>query len=138
MYAELFQVRAQLERASSAKQNEMLNFQKAASDKTSFEYDHSISSHNTSTRAHNKVIFIHPTNNDNYKDNEPKNESASESESKNDKRKYILGAPPPRLLRKRPSKMAIALLAKSLNQRSHTFVITIEHPDTHVQIAISG
>ena len=34
--------------------------------------------------------------------------------------------------------MAIALLAKSLNQRSHTFVITIEHPDTHVQIAISG
>ena len=92
--AELFQVRAQLERASSAKQNEMLNFQKVASDKTGLGYDHSISSHNTSTRAHNKVIFIPLANNDNSEDNEPKNESASESESKNDKRKYILGAPP--------------------------------------------
>ena len=32
--AELFQVKAQLERTSSAKLDEMLNFQKAASDKT--------------------------------------------------------------------------------------------------------
>ena len=34
--------------------------------------------------------------------------------------------------------MAISLLARSLNQRSHTSVITIEHLDTFVQIAING
>ena len=33
--AELFQVRAQLERTSSSKLDEMLNFQKSTSDKTS-------------------------------------------------------------------------------------------------------
>ena len=63
--AKLFQVRAQLERASSAKLDEMLNFQKATFDKTDLGYDQFISSHNTSTSAHNKVIFIPPTNNDN-------------------------------------------------------------------------
>ena len=41
--AELFQVRAPLERTSSAKLDEMLNFQKAAFDKTSLRYDHSLS-----------------------------------------------------------------------------------------------
>ena len=40
---ELFQVRAQLERTSSAKLDEMLNFQKATSDKTGLGYDHSLS-----------------------------------------------------------------------------------------------
>ena len=34
--AKLFQVRVQLERTSSAKLNEMLSFQKAASNKTGF------------------------------------------------------------------------------------------------------
>ena len=41
--AKLFQVRAQLERTSSAKLDEMLNFQKAAFDKTGLGYDHSLS-----------------------------------------------------------------------------------------------
>ena len=41
--AELFLVMAQLERTSSAKLDEMLNFQMSASDKTSFGYDHSLS-----------------------------------------------------------------------------------------------
>ena len=63
--AKLFQVRAQLEMASSAKLDEMLNFQKATFDKTDLGYDQSIFSDNTSTSAHNKVIFIPPTNNDN-------------------------------------------------------------------------
>ena len=40
---ELFQVITQLERTSSAKLDEMLNFQMSASDKTSFGYDHSLS-----------------------------------------------------------------------------------------------
>ena len=92
MDSELFQVKAQLERASSAKLDKMLNFQKPASDKTSLGYDHSISSHNTSTSAHNKVIFIPSANNDYYEDNEPKTKSASESE--NDKGNSILRATP--------------------------------------------
>ena len=47
--AELFQVRAQLERTSSAKLDEMLNFQKATFDKTSLGYDHSLS-----------LLVVHP------------------------------------------------------------------------------
>ena len=39
--AKLFQVRAQLERTSSAKLNEMLSFQKTTSDKTELAYDFS-------------------------------------------------------------------------------------------------
>jgi len=42
--AELFQLRAQLERTSSAKLDEMLNIHKVASNKTSLEYYHSLSS----------------------------------------------------------------------------------------------
>ena len=49
--AELFQVRAQLERTSSAKLDEMLNFQKFASNKLGLEYDHSLSSCSTSSNA---------------------------------------------------------------------------------------
>ena len=41
--AELFQVKAQLERTLSAKLDEILNFQKVASDKTGLMYDHSLS-----------------------------------------------------------------------------------------------
>ena len=70
----------------------MLNFQKKNSNKIDLGYDHSISSHNTSTSAHNKFIFIPPANNDNPKDNKPKTKSASES--KIDKGKSILGATP--------------------------------------------
>ena len=40
---ELFQVKAQLERTLRAKLDDMLNFQKAESDKTSLGYDHSLS-----------------------------------------------------------------------------------------------
>ena len=48
--AELFQVRAQLERISSAKLDEMLSIQKSASDRTSLGYDFS-SSNIASTSA---------------------------------------------------------------------------------------
>ena len=54
---ELFQVKAQLERASSSKLDEMLNFQKVASDKTGLEYDHSLSSCSTSSSALSNVTF---------------------------------------------------------------------------------
>ena len=87
----MFQVRAQLERTSSAKLDEMLNFQKSVSDKTGLEYDHSFSSCNISSNALNKVIFVSPANNDNCEVIEPKIEKVSED--KDDKGKSILGAP---------------------------------------------
>ena len=42
--AELFQIRAQMERTSSAKLDEMLSFQKSAFDKTGLGYDFSFPS----------------------------------------------------------------------------------------------
>ena len=89
---ELFQVRAQLERISSAKLDEMLNFQKSALNKTVLEYDHSHSSCSTTSNSLNRVIFVPPTNNDNSEVTDPKTENVSEDKS--DKRKSILGAPP--------------------------------------------
>ena len=83
---ELFQVRAQLERTSSAKLVEMLSFQKAASNKTGLGYDFSsLDIAFTST-----TVFVSPTNNVNFENNEFKTEIDSENI---DKGKYILGAP---------------------------------------------
>ena len=82
---ELFQLRAQLERTSSAKFDEMLNFQKFASDKTGLGY-------NTPSNALNRFIFVSPTNNDKSNITDPKIENVSEDKS--DKGKSILGAPP--------------------------------------------
>ena len=85
--AELFQVRAQLERTSSAKLNEMLNFQKVASDKSSLGYD--FSSPNIASSS--TTVFVSPIDNVNSENNESKIEIASENI---DKAKSILGAPP--------------------------------------------
>ena len=85
--AELFQVRAQLERTSSAKFDEMLRIQKSASDRTGLGYEFftpNISS--TST-----TVFVSPTNNVESKNNNVKTVLASENI---DKGKSILGAPP--------------------------------------------
>ena len=93
--AKLFQVRAQLERTSSAKLDEMLNVQKSASDRAGLGYDHFLSSCSTSSNALNRIIFVPPTNNDNSNNSKvinPKTESVSED--KFDKGKSILGAPP--------------------------------------------
>ena len=77
---------------SSAKLDEMLNFQKSASDKTSLGYDHSLSSCNTSSNALNRVIFVPPDNNDNSEVTDSKTKNVSKDKS--DKGKSILGAPP--------------------------------------------
>ena len=90
--AGLFQVRAQLERTSSAKLDEMLNFQKAVSDKTGLTYDHSLSSCSTSSSALNNVVFVSPPSNAKLEKIESKIENVSEV--KHDKGKSILGAPP--------------------------------------------
>ena len=85
--AELFQVRAQLERTSSAKLDEMLSLQKSTSDRTCLEYD--FSSPNIASTS--TTVFVSPTNNVESKNNNVKNVLASENI---DKGKSILGAPP--------------------------------------------
>ena len=64
--AELFQVKAQLKRTSSAKLDEMLSIQKSASDRTVLGYDFS-SSNIASTSA---IIFVPPSNNVEIENNE--------------------------------------------------------------------
>ena len=57
--AKLFQVRAQLERTSSAKFDDMLNIQKSASDRTGLRYG--LSSSNTTSSS--TTVFVPPANN---------------------------------------------------------------------------
>ena len=67
--AELFQVKAQLERTSSANLDEMLNFQKFESDKISQGYE--FSSPNIASSS-STTVFISPANNVNSENNECK------------------------------------------------------------------
>ena len=83
----MFQVRTQLERTSSTKLDEMLSFQKSASDRTSLGYDFS-SPNIASTSA---IVFVSPANNVESENNDVKTVLASENI---DKGKSILGAPP--------------------------------------------
>ena len=83
--AELFQVRAQLERTSSAKLDEMLSLQKSVSDRTDLGYDFSYPSIvSTST-----IVFVPLANNVEIEKNVVKNELDSENL---DNGKSILGA----------------------------------------------
>ena len=84
--AELFQVRAQLERTSSAKIDEMFSLQKSASDRIDLGYDFS----SPSIASTNTIVFVLPTNNIETENNVVKNDLASENI---DKGKSILGAP---------------------------------------------
>ena len=84
---ELFQVRAQLERTSSAKLDEMLNLQKSASDRTGLRYE--LASPNIASTS--TTVFVSPTNNIESDNNNVKTMLASENI---DKGKSILGAPP--------------------------------------------
>ena len=84
---ELFQVRAQLERTSSAKLDEMINLQKSASDRTGLGYDFS----SPSIASASTTVFLSLANNIETENNDVKNELASE---KIDKGKSIFGAPP--------------------------------------------
>ena len=85
--AELFQVKAQLERTSSAKLDEMLSIQKSASDRTGLGYG--LSSSNTASTS--TIIFVPPASNTKIENTDIKISLASENL---DKGKYILGAPP--------------------------------------------
>ena len=85
--AELFQVRVQLERTSSAKLDEMLSLQKSTSDRTCLGYGFS-SSNIASTST---TVFVTSSNNVEIDNNDVKTDLASENV---DKGKFILGAPP--------------------------------------------
>ena len=85
--AELFQFKAQLERTSSAKLDEMLSLQKSASDRAGLGYDFSSPSIATSST----IVFVPFDNNVETDNNDVKNELASENI---DKDKSILGALP--------------------------------------------
>ena len=84
---ELFQVRAQLERTSSAKLDEMLSLQKSASDRNSLGYDFS----SPSIASTSTTVFFPPANYVETENKNVKNELASENV---DKGKFIIGAPP--------------------------------------------
>ena len=84
---ELFQIRAQLERTSNAKLDEMLNFQKSTSDRTGLGYDFS-SPYIASTST---TVFVSPANNVESENNDVKTALASKNI---DNGKSILGAPP--------------------------------------------
>ena len=83
----LFQVKAQLERTSSAKLDKLLNLQKSVSDRTVLGYDFS-SPCGASTST---TVFVSPATNVDSKNNDVKTSLASENINKG---KSILGAPP--------------------------------------------
>ena len=84
---ELFQVRAQLERTSSAKLDEMLSFQKYGSNQTSLGYD--LFSSNIACSSTTMIVSL--ANNVDSENNDVKTSLANENI---DKGKFILRAPP--------------------------------------------
>ena len=85
--AELFQIRAQLERTSSAKLDEMLSIQKSASDRIGLGYG--LSSSNTASTS--TTVFVPPARNTETEKTDVKISLASENLNMG---KSILGAPP--------------------------------------------
>ena len=129
--AELFQVKAQLERTSSAKLNEMLSFQKSDSNRTGLGYN--FSSPNIASSS--TTVFISLANNVNSENNNCETDIASENV---DQGKSILGAPPKRE-RKRLETLGLRrLITKSINKKISIFIITVEFQGILVQIATSG
>ena len=85
--AELFQIRAQLERTSCAKLDEMFSLRKSTSDRTGLGYGFCFSNI-ASTSA---IVFVPLSNNVEIENNDVKTDLASENIGKG---KSILGAPP--------------------------------------------
>ena len=85
--AELFQVRAQLERTSSAKLDKMLSIQKSVSNRTGLRYGLSPSN----TASISTIVFVPPASNTEVENTDVKISLASENL---DKGKSILREPP--------------------------------------------
>ena len=128
---ELFQVRAQLERTSSAKLDEMLSLQKSASDQTGLGYGFSSST----TASTSSTIFVSHAINVGIKNNNVKTDVASENI---DNGKSILGAPLSKIRRKLKTLGIRRLTLKSLNKRSNISIIIVELSVILNQIAING
>ena len=129
--AELFQVKTQLERTSSAKLDEMLSVQKSSFDRSSLGYD--FSSPNIASSS--TTVFFPLANNVESKNNDFETVLASENI---DKGKSILGEPP-KLERKRVKTLGLRrVITKSLNKRSTISVIIVELQDILDQNATSG
>ena len=129
---ELFQVRTQLERTSSAKLDEMLSLQKSASDRTGLGYDF----FSPSIASISTTVFVPPANNIKTKNNVVKNELASENI---DNGESILGAPPN--LDKKEIKNLRAKKGNSQKpkqKKSSISVITVAQLDILDLIATSG
>ena len=129
--AELFQFRAQLQRTSNAKLDEMLCLQKSAYDRTCLEYGFSFSN----IASCSTTIFVPPSNNVETENNDVKIDLVSENI---DKGKSILGAPPKQDKKEAKNPRAKKADSKSLNKRISIFVITVELPIILDQIVISG
>ena len=115
--AELFQVKAQLERTSSAKLDEMLNLMKSASYRTDLGYDF------FSSNIASSSVFVSLANNVNCENNECKTDITSKNV---DKGKSILGEPP-KLEKKETRTLGLRrVITKSLNKKSSMSIITVE------------
>ena len=129
--ADLFQVKAQLERTSSAKLDEMLSLQKSAFDWTGLGYD--FSSHSIASTS--STVFVPPANNVEIENTNVKIDLASENI---DKDKSILGAPLKQDKKKVINLGLRRLTLKSINRRNSISVIIVELLVILDQIAISG
>ena len=115
---ELFQVRAPLERASSAKLDKMLSLQKSASDRIGLGYD--FSSPNIASTS--TIVFGPPANNVETENNDVKKELASENV---DKGKSILGAPLS-LIRKKLTTLGLRReILKNPNRKSNISIFIV-------------
>ena len=127
----LFQVKAQLERTSRAKLDEMLSFQKSVSNRTGLGYDF----FSSNIASSSTTVFVSPANNVNSKNNECKIDIASENIENG---KSILGAPP-KLENKETKTLGLRrVITKSVNRRSSMSVITMELQGILVEIATRG
>ena len=131
--AELFQVRAQLERALSAKLNEMLNLQKFASDRTGLGYGFS-SSNIASTST---TVFVPPSNNVEIENNDVKIGLASENI---DNGKSILRASPKQDKKEAKNPRAKKAISQKLKQKKqhlghHCGVVSHTRPNCYKWLA---
>ena len=114
----------------SVKLDEMLSFQKYASDRTGLGYDFSSSNIASSSI----IVFVSPANNVEFENNDVKIVFASKTINKG---KSILGTPLS-LIRKKLKTLGLRRKTlKSLNRRSSISVITVERLDILNLIAIS-
>ena len=129
--SELFQVKAQLERTSSSKLDEMSSLQKSTFDQTGLGYEFS----SPSIASASTTFFVSSADNIETENNDVKNELASENI---DKGKSILEAPP-KLLKMRLKTLGLRReTLKSLSRKSSLSVITVEQLDILDLIATSG